>query len=118
GTPDWRLEASYSRLHTRIDGPVLPYEETGTPEQLAQLRSYVDITPDLELNAAVYHVGEVPLTGIPEYTRADLGLAWRPRPGLELSAWGQNLLDASHREASAAEVPRGVYLQVAFTLAP
>ena len=117
-TPDWKLEASYSRLHTRIDGPVLPYEETGTPEQLAQLRSYFDITPDLELNAAVYHVGEVPFTGIPEYTRADLGLAWRPRPGLELSAWGQNLLDASHREASAAEVPRGVYLQVAFTLAP
>lgn len=116
-TPDWKLEGSYSRLQTRIDGPVLPYEETGTPKALAQLRSYYDINPDLELNAAVYHVGEAAFNGIPAYTRADLGVTWRPRPGMELSAWGQNLLDASHREASAAEVPRGVYLQVAFDLA-
>jgi outer membrane receptor protein involved in Fe transport len=116
-TPDWKLEGSYSRLQTRIDGPVLPYEETGTPKALAQLRSYYDINADLELNAAVYHVGEAAFNGIPAYTRADLGITWRPRPGMELSAWGQNLLDASHREASAAEVPRGVYLQVAFDLA-
>jgi iron complex outermembrane receptor protein len=115
--PDWKLEGSYSRLQTRIDGPVLPYEETGTPKELAQLRSYYDISADLELNAAVYHVGEAAFNGIPAYTRADLGITWRPRPGMELSAWGQNLLDASHREASAAEVPRGVYLQVAFDLA-
>ena len=117
-TPQWKVEGSYSRLHTRIDGPVLPYEETGTPEQLAQLRSYFDISPDLELNAALYRVGEAPFNGIPAYTRGDLGMTWRPRPGLELSAWGQNLLDASHREASGAEVPRGVYLQMAFALEP
>lgn len=117
-TPRWKLEGSYSRLHTRIDGPVLPYEETATPESLAQLRSSFDVTEDLELNAAAYHVGEAPFNDIPAYTRADLGLTWRPRPGLSLSAWGQNLLDSSHREASAAEVPRGVYLQLEFALAP
>jgi len=117
-TPRWKLEGSYSRLQTRIDGPVLPYEETGTPEQLAQLRSYFDIGPDLELNAALYYADEVPFSGIPAYTRADVGVTWRPRPGLELSAWGQNLLDASHREASAAEVPRGVYVQMVFALDP
>jgi len=117
-TPSWKLEGSYSRLHTRIEGPVLPYEETGTPEQLAQLRSYFDISPDLELNAALYYADEAAFNGIPAYTRADLGVTWRPRPGLELSAWGQNLLDASHREASGAEVPRGVYLQLAFALDP
>ena len=117
-TPGWKLEGSYSRLHTRIEGPVLPYEETGTPEQLAQLRSYFDISPELELNAALYYADEAAFNGIPAYTRADLGVTWRPRPGLELSAWGQNLLESSHREASGAEVPRGVYLQLAFALDP
>ena len=113
---DWRLEGSYSALRTRIDGPIYQYEETGTPETLAQLRSYLDLTEDLELNAAYYHVGAVPFTGIPAYGRADVDMAWRPRAGVELSLWGQNLLDARHAEASGAMVPRGVYAQVALDL--
>ena len=35
-----------------------------------------------------------------------------PRANLELALWGQNLLEEGHREASGAEVPRGVYLQL------
>ena len=100
----------------RFDGPIYQYEETGTPEVLAQLHSYFDITDALELNASLYHVGEVPFTGIPAYNRADLGLAWRPRDGMELSVWGQNLLDAAHPEGSGAQVPRGVYAQVTLDL--
>ena len=113
---DWRIEGSYSALRTRIDGPIYQYEETGTPETLAQLHSYFDVTDALELNASLYHVGEVPFTGIPAYNRADLGLAWRPREGMELSVWGQNLLDAAHPEGSGAQVPRGVYAQVTLDL--
>jgi len=112
------VEASWSELRTRIDGPVYPYEETGTPERLAQLRGYLDLGDNVKLNGALYHASRVPLTGTPAYTRADLGLAWRPRPGLEFSLWGRNLLDASHPEASGAQVPRGVYAQVVYSLAP
>ena len=115
-TDRWRMEGSYSALRTRIDGPIYQYEETGTPETLAQLRSYLDVTDTVELNAALYHVDDVPFSSIPAYTRADLGLAWRPREGVELSVWGRNLLDAQHPEATGALVPRGVYAQVTFDL--
>jgi len=94
-TPAWRLEGAYSWLHTRIDGPVLPFEEDGSPKHLAQLRSYLDIGGDVEFNAALYHVDEVPFTGVDAYTRLDLGLSWRPTPSLRLDLWGQNLLDGS-----------------------
>ena len=115
-TDRWRLEGSYSALRTRIDGPIYQYEEIGTPETLSQLRSYLDLSDTVEVNAALYHVGEVPFSSMPAYTRADLGLAWRPRDGMELSIWGRNLLEAQHPEATGALVPRGVYAQVTFDL--
>jgi hypothetical protein len=55
-------------------GPVLPFEEEGSPEHLAQLRSYFDLGRDVELNAALYRVDEVPFAGVDAYTRFDLGL--------------------------------------------
>jgi iron complex outermembrane receptor protein len=111
-TPDWRVEASYSRLDTRIDGPVFDFEERSSPRHMAQLRSYLDITPKVEFNAGVYYVDRIPQMAIDEYTRLDLGVTWKPRPNQRWSLWGQNLLDAGHAEASGALVPRSVYLQL------
>ena len=115
-TPRWRLQGAYSRLRTRIEGPVYPFEEAGTPGMLAQLHSWFDVSEDLALDAAFYRVGRVPLTGVPAYTRADVGARWRVSPRVEVSVWGRNLLHDGHREASGAEVPRGVYAQVTFGL--
>lgn len=112
----WRVEASYSRLHTRVTGPVFRFQEDSTPRELAQLHSYLDIGANLELNAALYHVGAIRFGRIPAYTRADVGLSWRPRETLEFSLWGQNLLDHDHRESSGARVPRSWYAQVSFDL--
>jgi iron complex outermembrane receptor protein len=117
----WRVEASYSHLHTRIDGNVFKYEETSTPSTQAQLRSYFDATDDIQINGGLYYVSRIAGTGalaldVPAYTRADLGVTWRPRPGLSLSLWGQNLLDSGHPEASDARVPRTVYAQASWSL--
>ena len=111
-TDRWAMEASYSRLHTRIDGPVLKFDEIGFPRQLAQLRSNLDLGESLEFNGAAYYVDEVPFLGVPAYTRLDMGLAWRPSSSVEVSLWGQNLLDEGHSEGSGAQVPRGVYAQI------
>ena len=111
-TDDWRMEVSYSRLHTRIDGPVLQFDEIGTPRQLAQVRSILDLGEAAEFNAAAYYVDEVPFLGVPAYTRLDLGMTWRPWPRAELAIWGQNLLESGHSEGSGAQVPRGIYAQV------
>jgi iron complex outermembrane receptor protein len=115
-TPAWRLEGSYSLIRTEIDGPVLDFEESSTPQHLAQLRSMLDLGADWELNGAIYRVGEIPRLGIGAYERVDLGITWHATPQLDLALWGQNLTDPSHPEASGAEVPRSVYLQVSVNL--
>jgi iron complex outermembrane receptor protein len=107
--PGWRMEGAWSVLRTRIDGPVLPFEEEGSPRHIAQLRSYLDLGEDFEFNAAAYHVDRVPFIGADAYTRLDLGFTWRARPGLRLELWGRNLLQARHEEASGAVVPRTVF---------
>lgn len=112
--PRWKLQGAYSRLRTRIDGPVYPYEETGTPSALWQLHSWFDAGDTLAIDAAVYHAGGVPLTGVPAYTRTDLGLRWRPGGGVEFSLWAKDLFNDGHREASGAIVPRGLYAQATF----
>jgi iron complex outermembrane receptor protein len=108
------MEGSWSRLVTRIDGPVLKFDETNTPRTLAQLHSYFDVGADVEVNASAYYVSRIPGLGVDPYTRADLGLTWRPREGLALSLTGQNLLHAQHREVTGAEIPRSVFAQAAF----
>jgi len=113
-TPRWRLEGAYSWLRTRIDGPVLPFEEKGSPQHLAQLRSFYDLSDNLELNAALYHVDEVPFAGVDAYTRMDVGLSWQASPSLRLDLWGKNLLEANHQEASGAQVPRTIFAMATF----
>jgi iron complex outermembrane receptor protein len=113
-TDDWRVEASYSHLVTRVGGPVYDFEERSSPRHMAQLHSYLDLTPAVELDAGAYYVDAIPQLGIGDYTRLDVGLTWKTRPGLRWSLWGQNLLDAGHAEASGAMVPRAVYLQLAY----
>jgi iron complex outermembrane receptor protein len=113
-TDDWRVEASYSHLVTRVGGPILDFEERSSPRHMAQLHSYLDLTPSVELDAGAYYVDAIPQLGIGDYTRLDVGLTWKTRPGLRWSLWGQNLLDAGHAEASGAMVPRAVYLQLAY----
>jgi len=114
--PNWRIEGAYSWLGTDIHGPVLPFEEESTPEQLAYVRSALDIGENLEFNTVLYLVDRIPQNNIDAYERLDLGLTWRPRPDLELSLWGQNLSEAEHRESSGAMIPRSLHAQLTWRL--
>ncbi|MBI3890962.1 MAG: TonB-dependent receptor [Candidatus Wallbacteria bacterium] len=97
----WRLAGSYTRLE--LDLP--PALGAGTaPSHQFQLRSYLDVSRDVDLDAMAYYVGDLPGLGIPSYVSLDLRLGWRPRSGLELSLIGQNLLDERHPEFAAASL--------------
>ena len=115
-TSRWRMEGSYSRLETRIDGPIFDFEERSNPRRMAQLRSSLDVSPNVEFNVGAYYVDRIPQQNIDAYTRLDAGLVWQRRPGQRWSLWGQNLLDEGHSEASGAQVPRSVYVQAVFEL--
>ncbi len=120
---NWRLAGAYSafRLNEHTDPGIDEHHEERHPHHQFNIRSYLDLTDDLELNAAVYYVDEVADRGAGQYVRLDVGLTWRPYHNVEISVWGQNLLDPSHREfddtffqSAPTEIERGVYAQVTF----
>jgi iron complex outermembrane recepter protein len=126
----WRLSGSYSFIETRInnrggvDASDATTIEDSAPRNQFQVHSYVNVTRDLELNAALYFVDEIgihPNVGrgdLPEYARLDVNVAWRPREGLELTIGVQNLLDEAHPEfvpearEHYSEVERMFYAQL------
>jgi len=125
-TDNWRLVASYTWLNLLVhssssDTSPIPEgtTEDNVPHNQIQLRSYLDITKNLELNAAAYYVENLSGPGVPSYVRVDLGLTWRPKKDVELSVGVQNLFDDRHPEfggqfgVQSSEVPRAVYGQLA-----
>ena len=113
----WRIAGSYSRLHTIGGG-----ERGRNPENQFLIRSLWDVTPDITLDANLRYVDELPALQVSDYLALDLRIGWRPRPGLEFSIIGQNLLDDQHGEYSPsflgtprAEIQRGVYGMVSWT---
>jgi iron complex outermembrane receptor protein len=126
-TPNWRVTGSYSLLFTElhrgfgVDTTNERAFEGTSPRNQAQIHSYYDITKDLEFNAGLYYVENLPTGNIPSYLRLDAGVTWRPKPGLEVTVGVQNALDPQHPEFNSGffnnqntEVPRSVYGQIVF----
>ncbi|MBE7467112.1 MAG: TonB-dependent receptor [Planctomycetes bacterium] len=116
---NWRVSAHYSVL----DAHKAPNDKEGLfPRHQFHARAYFDLTEDLELNAALYYSSGFDARDIPEVLRADVGLTWRPHRQLELSLWGQNLLESEQVEfysaptlsRTFAKVPRGFFGKLTF----
>lgn len=82
---------------TRATNAAIDVEGTSPHHQLS-LRSLFDVSPAVELDFWVRYVDELEAFGIDDYVTLDARLAWRPRPGVELSLVGQNLVEDTHRE--------------------
>ena len=108
---NWRLESSYTFVDVQVHGPIFTQDEENTPHHQAQLRSYLNVTKDVELNSALYYVDRVSSVDADAYLRLDVGLIWYVNPNLELAVWGMNLLDPSHPEFSGLEVERSALFQ-------
>lgn len=119
---NWRLVASYSLLkeNQNSGAGILVNDLPNNPQQQAQLRSYLNLTPKLELNGMLSWVDQINFQNlneeldVPAYVRLDAGLVWHPTKSLELGIWGQNLLQARHTEFLSdtttlqVQVPRSV----------
>ena len=120
----WRLTASYTYLHMQLHlepgstaaaaGAAAP--ERQSPRHEVAVRSRLDLTRDVEIDASYRFVDSLPAFGIPAYHTVDLRIGWRPCKNVELSLVGQNLLDPAHPEfltgfvaAVPKEVQRAVY---------
>jgi iron complex outermembrane receptor protein len=119
--PNWRLSAAYSYLQVFVHDQMPTRVEGDTPQHLFNIRSHYDINDQLEFNTNMYFAGERKAgdAATPAFTRLDVGVTWRPTANMELSVWGQNLLDSQHGEFTdmwvsdrALETQRSVFVQL------
>ena len=123
--PHWRLDAAYTYLQMvlDLDPTSIATTQPGTtegsnPHHQLTLRSAYDIRSDWQFDATLRFVDDLPAINVPSYVTLDLALSWLPRPDIELSLVGQNLLDSHHPEhaivanGSGTEVQRGVYAKL------
>ncbi len=99
----WRIAANYAFIevqehnHSRtISDSETETSETSTPENQANLQSFMDLPRNLHCDAIAYYVDS--LRDIDSYVRLDLRLAWQPRDDIEWILAFQNLLDDRHTE--------------------
>ena len=109
---NWRLHAYYTYLHETVTFDpgsrdlTKGVNEYNDPSSIFKLRSSVDLPGGIELDAFVRRVGRLPHPVVPAYAELDARVGWRPRPGLDVSLIGQNLLHAHHPEFQLASPVR------------
>jgi iron complex outermembrane receptor protein len=117
--PNWLLGGAYTYLNTQIDKNLVADPNIAeflskgvNPRNVFSIRSYLNVTPQIDFDASLRFVGSLPERDIDSYTVMDARLAWRPFPKLELSLVGQNLLEEGHAEFSTLEVQRSIYFKI------
>jgi iron complex outermembrane recepter protein len=119
----WSLSAGFARQKANLE-EITPSSDSNMPppNNVANFRSYLDVTEDIEWNLAAYYYDNLSRVSpvIPAYTRVDTGLTWRPVRSLEISVWGQNLLEPRHPEfgtpffLTSTQVQRAWYAKAAW----
>jgi iron complex outermembrane receptor protein len=122
----WRLHAGYDpfreNIHVKAGATDINggHNETADPKQRFSLRSSMDLTARMELDAAFRWVDQRLLNSgptqgaVPSYLEMDVRLGWHATPKLELSIVGQNLLHDHHAEYGfpgplQVEIQRSIY---------
>ena len=127
----WDVRASYSYLDAFLhllnssnDSAAESGEESAPQHQMAIWSSF-ELGSNIDLDAALRHVGDISVNGveIDSYTELDLRLGWRPRTDMEVSLTGLNLLDSRHTEylpdfitTQPTDVERSFHVKVAWEL--
>lgn len=126
--PHWRIRAAASWLKPDFavaadsTDPGLPARLSGSvPKWMYQLQSLHELGEAVDLSASWGRVGALSATqgigggqaGVPAFGRLDIRATWRPRPSVEVSVTGQNLLDRNHieylaQDVTSSAVPRSV----------
>jgi iron complex outermembrane receptor protein len=123
--PLWRTHLSYTYLDLSITRDANSRDiggaasETNDPRHQFALRTSFDLPRNVELNAHLRRVGELPNPRVPAYSELHLRVGWRPTRRVELSVTGRDLLHDRHPEFGAPapgrhEFERSVRAAVAF----
>jgi iron complex outermembrane receptor protein len=123
--PGWRIDPGLTLLHKDFHVKPGEVDIAGTQTVLGHdpahqwfVRTFVDLPRDLQLYAGLRRIGALSDVRVPAYTEAEVRIAWRATPALELSLAGFNLLHERHAEASnppVQEIPRSVRAMLSWT---
>lgn len=115
----WRLQGSATFMDMRTPGD--SSSAGNNPDRQFLLRSEVNLTPQVELDAALRVVSQLEAHRVPAYTALDLRLGWRPLASLDLDFVGRNLFAGRHLEfvdefleLHPAEIPSDFYVKAAW----
>ncbi|WP_052813285.1 TonB-dependent receptor plug domain-containing protein [Desulfonatronum thioautotrophicum] len=118
----WRLEASMSLLRIQRESTqdrISNIDDEVSPTRSFSLRSSLDLSSDLQLDAWIRSFNAIKQHDISGFTTLDLRLGWQARDNLELFIVGQNLLRPSHPEfveiqlaSTPTEVQRSFYFGI------
>lgn len=124
---DWRIRAGYGYFEMDFRAHSGSFEELDAdwrdamiPEQRVNLRSYYDLSDEVELDLGLYWVDRSSTFFFenPAYWRVDARLGWRPTEDIRISVGVQNLTEDTHPEAGedidyfGGEVERRVFLSL------
>lgn len=68
------------------------------PRRTASLRSLWNVTPKVQLDLMLRHVGRLPNPAVPSYTELNGRIGWRAAPNLDISLVAVNALGRDHVE--------------------
>jgi iron complex outermembrane recepter protein len=119
-----RLRGNYSLLSKHLDfdpghsdlfGGTL---EGNDPHHQFVVQALTDIRKHFEWDLTGRFVSSLPAPPVPRYFEMDTRFGWNPKPSLELSVVGRNLLDKQHPEFGPpgplrGEVKRNIYGRIA-----
>ncbi len=118
----FQLMAVYSFLEMDIQSKDNFDISGNSPQHQFNLRGYFDLTPQWELDTALYFVDDLNVQNntqkIDSYVRLDLRLGWKPTRDIEISIGARNVLDDHHAEFGtipfvvATEIERSIYAKV------
>ena len=121
----WRLNLGYRYLEENLR--VKPGQsdlsnargETADPRHQVSLRSSMNLSRNVDLDAQLRWVDTLELTSatVPSYTELNIRVGWRPVKNVELSVVGQNLLHDQHVEygtpsPTRVEIERSIFGKV------
>jgi iron complex outermembrane receptor protein len=72
--------------------------DVADPRHQLQVHGRFDLPRAIEADVYWRHVGELPAPGAPPWSDMTLRVGWRPRPDVDLSLVGRDLLHDRHRE--------------------
>lgn len=123
---NWKLQTWYSWSTRNFEQPSTTVDSSGLtnrvdPHNQAFLRSLVTLPRNIDLDAYLRYIDNIPAYRVDGYIDLTLRVAWRYSDSVEFAVVGSNLLHDKHREyvadsilVSPAEIQRAVLGSVSF----